>query len=146
MIHTRFAVRRDLPQILEIEELCFNEPWDAEKFWQFMRIRNRIGFVACLEKDIDHVMGFAMYELCRSSLHIHNLAVHPSCWRRGVGSTMLRKLCRKVRVVTAEVSECNLEGQLFYARCGLFCLGKFGTYGVTGTDRYVFQHGMEVPR
>ena len=72
-VHIRWMIRRDMPEVLAIEEQCFEFPWSEEDFIRCLRQRNCIGMVA---EHSERVVGFMIYELHKNRLHILNFAVH----------------------------------------------------------------------
>jgi ABC-2 type transport system ATP-binding protein len=86
-------IRRDMPDVLAIEQECFEFPWYEEDFIRCLRQRNCIGMVA---EQGEKVVGFMIYELHKAKLHILNFAVHPSWRRNGVGAQMVAKLIGKL--------------------------------------------------
>ena len=119
-IHIRWMIRRDMPEVIDIESRSFEFPWNEEDFIRCLRQRNCIGMVA--EYD-QRVVGFMIYELHKTRLHILNFSVHSDCRRQGVGTQMIHKLIgklspqRRIRILL-EVRETNLEAQLFFRRVG----------------------------
>ena len=65
-VHIRWMIRRDMMEVLEIENQSFEFPWSEEDFIRCLRQRNCIGMVA--EHD-ERVAGFMIYELHRNRLH-----------------------------------------------------------------------------
>ncbi len=116
-VHIRWMIRRDMPEVLQAEQSSFEFAWSEEDFLRCSRQRNCIGMVAeCGEK----VVGFMIYELHKTKLHILNFAVHPNYRRQGVGVQMVGKLVSKLSShrrtrITLEVRETNLPAQLFFA-------------------------------
>src|SRR5271157_3236611 len=115
-VHIRWMIRRDMPEVLQIEQESFDYSWTEEDFLRCLRQRNCIGMVA---ECGDRVVGFMIYELHKTKLHILNFAVHPAWRRRGVGENMVAKLVGKLSNhrrtrITLEVRETNLEAQLFF--------------------------------
>ena len=114
--HIRWMIRRDMPAVLRIESECFEFSWTEEDFIRCLRQRNCIGMVA----EVDgRVVGFMIYELHKSRLHVLNFAVDPAHRRRGIGSQMVSKLLAKLSQerrnrVMLEVRETNLAAQLFF--------------------------------
>ena len=92
-VHIRWMIRRDMPEVLNIEESSFEFPWSEDDFIRCLRQRNCIGMVA--EHD-ERVVGFMIYELHKTRLHVLNFCVHPTYRRLGVGSQMVKKTMRKV--------------------------------------------------
>lgn len=117
----RYMIRRDMPEVLDIERASFEFPWFEEDFIRCLRQRNCIGMVA---EHAERVVGFMIYELHKTRLHILNFAVSSQHRRRGVGRQMIEKLIDKVSAsqrrnrITLEVCEVNLSAQLFFRGCG----------------------------
>ncbi|MEM8494606.1 MAG: GNAT family N-acetyltransferase, partial [Planctomycetota bacterium] len=79
-------IRRDMTEVLGIEKESFEFPWLEEDFIRCLRQRNRIGMVA---DQGERVVGFMIYELHKTRLHILNFAVAASARRQGVGEQMI---------------------------------------------------------
>src|SRR5262245_23150754 len=92
-VHIRWMIRRDMSEVLAIEAQCFEFPWSEEDFIRCLRQRNCIGMVA---EHNERVVGFMIYELHKTRLHILNFAVHEQQRRRSVGSQMVKKLAAKL--------------------------------------------------
>ena len=142
-IHIRWMIRRDMPAVLGIENKCFEFAWNEEDFIRCLRQRNCIGMVA--EKD-DEVVGFMIYELHKTRLHILNFAVNREFRRRGVGRQMMNKLVgklshqRRTRILL-EVRETNLAAQLFFQTNGFRAVSLLRDfYDDTSEDAYLMQY------
>lgn len=142
----RWAIKRDLPDILRIENECYEQPWSEEDFIRCLRQRNCI----CLAAEVaDCVVGFVVYELQRSSLNVLNFAVRPDCQRRGIGSAIAKKLVSKLTErrnrITLHVRESNLAAQLFFRSQGFVAIGIERDYYDThwAEDAYRFQYRMQ---
>ena len=119
-VHIRWMIRRDMQEVLQIENRGFEFPWTEEDFIRCLRQRNCIGMVAEHEQQ---VVGFMIYELHKNRLHILNFAVSPQFRRLGVGSQMVTKLISKLSPqrrtrILLEVRETNLPAQLFFRTSG----------------------------
>jgi ribosomal-protein-alanine N-acetyltransferase len=119
-VHIRWMIRRDMAEVLEIERSSFEFPWFEEEFIRCLRQRNCIGMVA---EHAERVVGFMIYELHKTRLHILNFAVAADVRRRGVGRQMLEKLIGKLSSqrrtrITLEVRETNLAAQVFFRANG----------------------------
>ncbi len=66
-VHIRWMIRRDMPEVLDIERQSFEFPWSEDDFVRCLRQRNCIGMVA---EHGDRVVGFMIYELHKTRLHI----------------------------------------------------------------------------
>ena len=141
--HIRWMIRRDMTEVLAIEAGCFEFPWLDEDFVRCLRRRNCIGMVA--EQD-DRVVGFMIYELHKSRIHVLNFAVTPEYRRSGVGSQMLAKLTAKLSTqrrsrIILEVRETNLAAQLFFRENGFRAVSVLhGYYSDTPEDAYIMQY------
>ena len=141
--HIRWMIRRDMAEVLEIEREGFEFPWCEDDFIRCLRQRNCIGMVA--EHD-DRVVGFMIYELHKTRLHLMNFAVARSIRRRGVGLQMLGKLIAKLSSqrrtrILLEVRETNLPAQLFFRRLGFRAVSVLRDfYDDTTEDAYLMQY------
>ena len=142
-IHVRWMIRRDMAEVLEIEQEAFEFPWSDDDFTRCMRQRNCIGMVA---EMADSVVAFMIYELHRSRLHVLNFAVRRSHRRLGIGTQMMEKLVgkltpeRRSRVVL-EVRERNLPAQLFFRTLGYRAISVLKDfYQDTTEDAYLMQY------
>jgi ribosomal-protein-alanine N-acetyltransferase len=136
-------IRRDMAEVLEIEQEAFEFPWSDDDFTRCMRQRNCIGMVA---EMADSVVAFMIYELHRSRLHVLNFAVRRSHRRLGIGTQMMEKLVgkltpeRRSRVVL-EVRERNLPAQLFFRTLGYRAISVLKDfYQDTTEDAYLMQY------
>jgi [ribosomal protein S18]-alanine N-acetyltransferase len=79
----------NIPRILEIEKVCYSDPWDEATLKQCMRKTNVIGKVACLGTTL---VGYCLYESHEKHFHLINFSVHPDFHRTGVGCAMMSHL------------------------------------------------------
>lgn len=142
-VRIRWMIRRDMPEVLDIEEESFDFPWPEESFIRCLRQRNCIGMVAEYE---DRVVGFMIYELHKNRIHVVNFAVAADCRCCGVGSQMVAKLITKLsaqrcsRILLA-VRETNLSAQLFFRESGFRAVSVLQDYYEnTPEDAYLMQY------
>ena len=119
----RWLIRRDMPEVLEIENRSFQNPWTHDDFIACLRQRSVIGVVAESKGKGSTIFWFMLYELHGDKLVLLNFAVAPEVRRTGVGLAMAQRLIdnlaqQRRRLITAETSEENLPAQLFFADCG----------------------------
>ncbi len=142
-VHIRWMIRRDMMEVLEIENQSFEFPWSEDDFIRCLRQRNCIGMVA--EHD-ERVAGFMIYELHRNRLHILNFAVAAEFRRKGVGHQMVEKLIGKLSSqrrnrIMLEVRETNLAAQLFFRDLGFRAVSVLRDFYVDTTeDAYLMQY------
>lgn len=141
-VHIRWMIRRDMAEVLQIEDRSFEFSWSEEDFIRCLRQRNCIGMIA---EHSERVVGFMIYELHRNRLHVLNFAVHPDFRRRQVGTQMLRKLVSKLSPqrrsrIMLEVRETNLDAQLFFRDLGFRAVSLLRDfYEDTTEDAYLMQ-------
>src|SRR6476620_10740579 len=115
-VHIRWMIRRDMPEVLNAEQESFDYSWTEDDFLRCLRQRNCIGMVAEVDEQ---VVGFMIYELHKTRLHVLNFAVSPEWRRLGIGTQMVTKLIGKLSShrrtkITLAVRETNLTAQLFF--------------------------------
>jgi ribosomal-protein-alanine N-acetyltransferase len=136
-------IRRDMPEVLDIENRSFEFAWTEEDFIRCLRQRNCIGMVAELD---ERVVGFMIYELHKNRLHILNFAVSPEFRRRGVAKAMVKKLIGKLSPqrrnrILLEIRETNLDAQLFFREAGFRAISVLRDfYDDTTEDAYLMQY------
>ena len=145
-IHVRWMIRRDMSEVIGIEQQAFEFPWSEEDFTRCLRQRNCIGMVAELA---DSVVAFMIYELHRSRLHMLNFAVTRSHRRLGIGTQMMEKLVGKLTPdrrgrILLEVRETNLPAQLFFRSLGFLATSVLKDFYQDSTeDAYLMQYALE---
>lgn len=136
-------IKRDLPEVLQIERDSFDQPWTDRDFVNSLRSGNTIGIVAEISKP-DEVVGFVVYDLHAKHIHLANMAVSPWYRKAGVGRALLAKLKNKLSRsrrsrIFADVRETNLDAQLFFAACGFKATRVLrGHYETSAEDAYEF--------
>ena len=142
-VHIRWMIRRDMPEVLQTETESFEFSLTEEDFLRCLRQRNCIGMVA---EQGERIVGFMIYELHKSKLHILNFAVNPSCRRVAVGMQMVTKLISKLSShrrtrITLEVRETNLAAQLFFRAQGFRAVRVLRSYyDDSGEDAFLMQY------
>lgn len=144
-VQIRWMIRRDISEILAIEQASFDFGWTEEYFLSTLCQPNYINIVA--EHD-NKVTGFMIYELYKNHLHIMNFAVHPNFRRRGVGRTMVEKIINKLsqrcrKKITLELRETNVQAQIFFQLQGFMAVGVLRQhYEDSGEDAYLMQYRL----
>jgi ribosomal-protein-alanine N-acetyltransferase len=169
-------IRRDMAEVLEIEDHSFEFPWTEKDFIRCLRQRNCIGMVAetldiecplctgpqktercqnnegCDGSGIvepSRVVGFMIYELYKTRLHVLSIAVHRDCRRHGVASTLIDKLKGKVShqhrdKIRLETRERNIVAQNFFKSQGFKAIQVLKDfYEDTTEDAYVMEFRVQ---
>jgi ribosomal-protein-alanine N-acetyltransferase len=145
-VQIRWLIRRDMPEVLDIERASFQHAWTEEDFLTCLRQRNCIGMVA----EHDHrIVGFMIYELHKSKLRILNFAVAPAERRQGVAVQMVQRLVDKLsqqrrNEIVLEVRETNLAAQLFFSKQGFRAVTVLRNhYDDTTEDAYYMRFRLD---
>lgn len=147
-VQIRWMIRRDMPEVLDIEQQSFEFAWTEEDFLCCLRQRNCVGMVA---EHQERIVGFMIYELLKSQLHVLNFAVAPWARRMGIGGQMVDKLIHNLAQqrrteIRLEVREGNLPAQLFFKSHEFAATNVLrGHYEDTAEDAYVMLHRMRLP-
>ena len=145
-VQIRWLIRRDMAEVLRIEQSTYGEAWTDEDFLTCLRQRNCIGMVA--EHD-QKIVGFMIYELHKSRLHILNFAVDPAQRRQNVGTQMVLRLVDKLsqqrrNEILIEVRERDLDTQLFFKKQGFRAVCVLRShFDDTEEDAYTMQFRLD---
>ena len=144
VLSIRWMIRPDLPAVLAISDESFHTPWTQAEFLSVLRKRNVIGLVA---EDKQGIVGYAIYQVCKSHTTILNLAVHPWFRRQTCGSQLIRLVVRRARdtrreLVGTVICEDNLPGQLFLKAKGFRATEIENGVYPGGLDGYVFERDL----
>jgi [ribosomal protein S18]-alanine N-acetyltransferase len=119
-IHIRDATARDLPRIIELEQLAFPSPWTLASFQRELTLPfSRI--MLALPDPGDQIVGFLCRWLIADECHILNIAVHPESRRHGIGAILMTEAINEAKstganVVTLEVRRSNLPARQLYRK------------------------------
>lgn len=137
--HIRWMVRRDHPEVLDIENAAFIHPWSGDDFVHCLRQKNAIGMVieadgSTVDKK-EFIVGYMIYELHKHHLRLLNFAVDPQHHGCGLGRQLVEKLKTKLSrdttrrtAIVATVWERNLPAQLFFRAMGFRAVGLVRDY------------------
>ncbi len=140
VVYIRWMIRKDMREVLDIENDSFEFPWREEDFVASLRQRNNIGMVA--EYD-GQVAGYMIYELHATKVHVANFAVHPEFRRKGIGAAMVAKLKAKLSSqrrcrLTLYCRETNVAGAVFFRSQGFRAVRVVkGLYDDSPEDAYL---------
>ena len=143
LTNVTWMCRRHMPDVMAIENRCFEFPWFEDDFVRVLRTNNCIGMVAEYEQKI---AGYMVYELHRTKIHVLNFAVDLHYQRQGIGTQLVKKLVSKLSThrrsrIVLEVRESNLTAQLFFRECvfkAVSVLRNF--YADSPEDAYLMQY------
>ena len=130
----RPAWAEELPRLLEIEGLCFSDPWTEGAFASHFASASGETSVLTLG---GRVAGYLAMTLIPPEAEVCRVAVHPSFRRQGIGKRLLSDFfCRheEVKTVFLEVRQGNLAAQGLYASLGFDPVGRRPRYYENPTE------------
>ena len=109
-----------LPQVLELEKVCFSLPWSRDAFLPELT-DPACCWLAAL--DAGEVVGYAGMQTVLDEGYISNIAVSPAHRKQGLGMALVDALQREGRrrrlsFLTLEVRVGNAEARRLYERAG----------------------------
>ncbi len=142
----RWMIRRDMPEVLAIENSTTEHPNNEQQLLKMLRRKNCIGMVA---EHGEKIVGFMIYELHKDRITVADFAVHPDYQKMRVGWKMIAKLVGKLssgkyRLVRFYVRETNLAAQLFLRRLNFAALRtERAFFADTKEDAYVMEYEFD---
>lgn len=146
--YLRWMIRRDLPRVLSIENQIFDDAWTCEDFFRLMSHTNCRTMVTVCDEEI---VGYMVYQLHISRIHLLNFAVAPKCQDIGIGTQMMQNLMSKLSNerrdrIMLEVRETNLKAQLFFRGAGFVWVETLRDfYTDCDEDAYLMQFRLSEP-
>ena len=126
-VHIRPMIEIDIPLIASMEKAIFPDPWSAGAFEETLVLAIGINLVAINEQG--QPCGYLCAQAVAGEIQIHNIAVDPSCRRRGIGWQLLQEaeregmargaVCAILEVRVTSTSALAMYGRMGYRRIGL---------------------------
>lgn len=129
-------VPADLTDVVAVERLCYQHPWQPEQFLQ--ELENPVSQLDLLRAD-GQLCGYLCYWLIVDEMQILNVATAPAWRRQGVADQLLSrafKRCRGAGLASAwlEVRKGNQAAINLYQRHGFVVTGSRKGYYHDGED------------
>ena len=122
------AIREeDVPQIHEIETLCFAMPWSAESILHDVK-ENVVARWLVMDDGAGRVLAYAGMWFVLDEAHVCNVAVHPDHRGKGYGKAIFGALVETAKknsmsLMELEVRRSNLVAQNLYHSFGFIDVG-----------------------
>ena len=135
----------DLPQVLKIENECFEDPWSATYFTLSLKRPKSYEYLYVARCE-NTVMGYIVFAILYEEAHILNIAVPSVYQRQGIGKYLLASAldiiqAQNASVVFLEVAVSNLPAQYLYRQFGFRICGIRKHYYGRHKDAYLFRKG-----
>lgn len=120
-----------IDSLVELEKLCFDEPWTKGMFLGDLKNQNTVYFAAT--DNNNEVIAYAGMWVAVDEGQITNVAVHPDYRRMGIAKQLLKSLyevCFKKQIccITLEVREGNANAIALYKSDGFKSVGLRKNY------------------
>ena len=120
-----------LPQVAALEKVCFPaDPWSEALFRDALESPHTVLLLA--EGGDGSVLGYAVLSAVLDEGNLDNIAVAPSCRRRGVADALLSALAdigrTSMSVLMLEVRASNLPAIALYEKHGFAPVGRRKDY------------------
>ena len=114
-----------VPQIAEIERLCFNDPWSENSITTELSSRISLWLVAL---DGDRLVGYVGSQSVLGETDMMNIAVHPDYRRQGIAEKLVLSLVDALKAkgnycLTLEVRASNEPAKALYGKLGFTQVG-----------------------
>ena len=150
-VEIRKMEERDLPAVMEIENLCFVAPWSKENFLNEMdnQYANLWVIELSAEGTAKQVVGFSDYWQTFDSATICQIAVHPGIRGRQLGSALMDEIindcyAKRVQNLTLEVRKSNQIAINFYKKHGFKETLVKEKYYSNGEDAIYMMRGVDI--
>ncbi|MCS6912547.1 MAG: ribosomal protein S18-alanine N-acetyltransferase [Myxococcales bacterium] len=135
------VLHKYLPDLLEIEQLCFPRPWGPEVFEQDLLQEGAfLDVVTTTEGGRGRALAFCSYRQLVEEMHILQIATHPLARRRGLATRLLLHALSSARqrgcvAVLLEVRPSNRPALALYEKHGFQRAAiRRGYYADNGED------------
>ena len=138
---------REVPQVAELEKLCFAMPWSEKSVAGELDNPLALWLVAM---EGDSLAGYVGSQTVMDETDMMNLAVAPQFRRQGVGETLVNALVASLkelgsRCLTLEVRDSNGPARALYAKLGFAEVGRRrGYYRDPREDALILRKEWEI--
>lgn len=140
-VKIRQVKEEDIHQICKIEEASFKSDAYPPFYIRFLATFHRETFLVA--EVGGRIAGYAVASIERWKLgRLVSIAVSPDCRRRGIGTSLLLELIRRLsklgaRKICLEVKKSNSTAQRMYEKLGFKADGTISAYYEDGEDAIV---------
>ena len=143
----RKMTAREVPQVAELEKLCFAMPWSEKSVAGELDNPLALWLVAM---EGDRLAGYVGSQTVMDETDMMNLAVAPQFRRQGVGKALVNALVASLkelgsRCLTLEVRDSNGPARALYAKLGFAEVGRRrGYYRDPREDALIMRKEWEI--
>ena len=143
----RKMTAREVPQVAELEKLCFAMPWSKKSVAGELDNPLALWLVAM---EGDRLAGYVGSQTVMDETDMMNLAVAPQFRRQGVGEALVNALTASLkqlgsRCLTLEVRDSNEAARALYGKLGFTEIGRRrGYYRDPREDALILRKEWEI--
>lgn len=118
----------DIPSVLEIENVSFQNPWQASTFSGEIVNRGISYPYVIMHRIFERIIGYIIYWKMQEEVQISNFAIHPDFRGKGIGEAVMRRVIKTIQrdggvYVFLEVRPSNLAARSLYKKLEFEILG-----------------------
>lgn len=135
----------DLPEVIEIEAYSFSAAWTPEMFMG--EIANKSAYPIVFRRWAK-LVGYVCVWMIADEAHLHNIAVHPSLRRQGLGTEFMAYVERLAREkgmsrIALDVARGNRGARYLYLKAGFSTKGfRRKYYADSGEDALIMEKDL----
>lgn len=149
----RLAAAGDLPALVALESVCFDDPWSAAQLAAEIRLPGSLVLVAVGDRVGDAAggaPGYASFRFAIGEAELLRVAVAPGERRRGVARALLRFAYPRLaaagaEVLHLEVERSNRSAVHLYQAEGFHRIGQRPGYYGQGRDALLYSRALPGP-
>ena len=131
--YLRQMKEKDLPYVLEVENLSFPNPWHEMTFIGEIHNEPLSSAFVIVHRLQKKVIGYIIFWHIKEQVQISNIAIHPDFRRMGIAEAVLKQVLSQIqmegsKLVTLEVRPSNLAARSLYNKLGFDVLGLRENY------------------
>lgn len=136
MMQIRDMKAEDIPEIMNIEKVCYDEPWEDVHFLFQLNRPEPCNWVAVSGQKICAYINCCKW---KQELHMNNLAVIEEHRRKGIAQSLLDRMTeyakdRSFEIIKLEVNESNHAARELYKKNGFIKTGYVPDYYDNGSS------------
>jgi len=121
-------IRKDLPEVLDIERVSFPNPWRPSTFEGEIDNAPISNPYVIICGPGARIVGYVIYWHLKESVQISNISIHPDFRRVGVGENVMKRILKKIQndgaeYIHLEVRPSNSAARALYEKLGFQILG-----------------------
>ena len=143
----RKMTAREIPQVAELEKICFSQPWSEKSVAGELDNPLALWLVAM---EGERLAGYVGSQTVMDETDMMNLAVAPQFRRQGVGEALVNALTASLkelgsRCLTLEVRDSNEAARALYGKLGFGEIGRRrGYYRDPREDALILRKEWEI--